>query len=334
MTTYARAHTNIALIKYWGKANKQLMLPATSSISLTLNDFYTDTAVTFDPELNQDQLTLNHQMQSPTAVSRFLDHVRHLAQIDTRARVTSLNHVPTAAGLASSASAFAALALAASRAAGLNLTPTALSRLARRGSGSATRSIFGGAVIWHRGSDDQSSFAEPLTIQPTLPLRMLVVTVSDQKKAVSSRTGMANTVATSPYYQAWVQSNEALIAPMITALAENDLTTIGALTELSSMRMHAAIMAEEPPFTYFLPETLRAWQLVQEQRALGIPAFATMDAGPNVKILTTAPYVDVLMTALQPVFGDRILSTRLGPDAQVITKEQFNDTESAITSQG
>ena len=171
MTTYARAHTNIALIKYWGKANKQLMLPATSSISLTLNDFYTDTAVTFDPELNQDQLTLNHQMQSPTAVSRFLDHVRHLAQIDTRARVTSLNHVPTAAGLASSASAFAALALAASRAAGLNLTPTALSRLARRGSGSATRSIFGGAVIWHRGSDDQSSFAEPLTIQPTLPLR-------------------------------------------------------------------------------------------------------------------------------------------------------------------
>lgn len=86
MTTYARAHTNIALIKYWGKANKQLMLPATSSISLTLNDFYTDTAVTFDPELNQDQLTLNHQMQSPTAVSRFLDHVRHLAQIDTRAR--------------------------------------------------------------------------------------------------------------------------------------------------------------------------------------------------------------------------------------------------------
>ena len=299
MTTYARAHTNIALIKYWGKANKQLMLPATSSISLTLNDFYTDTAVTFDPALDQDQFTLNHQMQSPTAVSRFLDHVRHLAQIDTRARVNSLNHVPTAAGLASSASAFAALALATSRAAGLNLTPTALSRLARRGSGS-----------------------------------MLVVTVSDQKKAVSSRTGMANTVATSPYYQAWVQSNEALISPMITALAENDLTTIGALTELSSMRMHAAIMAEEPPFTYFLPETLRAWQLVQEQRALGIPAFATMDAGPNVKILTTAPYVDVLMTALQPVFGDRILSTRLGPDAQVITKEQFNDTESAITSQG
>lgn len=123
MTTYARAHTNIALIKYWGKANKQLMLPATSSISLTLNDFYTDTAVTFDPALDQDQFTLNHQMQSPTAVSRFLDHVRHLAQIDTRARVNSLNHVPTAAGLASSASAFAALALATSRAAGLKFNP-------------------------------------------------------------------------------------------------------------------------------------------------------------------------------------------------------------------
>lgn len=334
MTIYARAHTNIALIKYWGKADKQLMLPATSSISLTLNDFYTDTAVTFDATLSEDQFILNDQPQSPIAVSRFLDHVRKLADIKARARVISLNHVPTAAGLASSASAFAALALAASRAAGLNLSPIDLSRLARRGSGSATRSIFGGAVIWHRGFDDASSFAEPLAIQPTLPLRMLVVTVSDQKKAVSSRTGMANTAATSPYYQAWVQANEALISPMITALAEDDFATIGALTELSSMRMHAAIMAEEPPFTYFLPETLRAWQLVQEQRRLGIPAFVTMDAGPNVKILTTAPYVDVLMTALRPAFGDRILSTQLGPDAQVITKEQFDDTESAFTSQG
>lgn len=145
---------------------------------------------------------------------------------------------------------------------------------------------------------------------------------------------MANTVATSPYYEAWVASNESLIEPMITALAEDDLALIGKLTELSSMRMHAAIMAEEPPFTYFLPETLRAWQLVQEQRALGIPAFATMDAGPNVKILTTEPYVDILLTALRPVFGDRILSTRLGPDASIITKEQFDDTKSAIASQG
>ena len=316
MTTYARAHTNIALIKYWGKANRKLMLPATSSISLTLNDFYTDTAVTFDPSLNDDRFMLNGEEQNPVAVSRFLDRVR------------------TAAGLASSASAFAALATAASRAAGLNLSPTELSRLARRGSGSATRSIFGGAVIWHRGHDDASSFAEPLAIQPSLPLRMLVVTVSAEKKAVSSRKGMANTVATSPYYDAWVASNESLIEPMITALAEDDLALIGKLTELSSMRMHAAIMAEEPPFTYFLPETLRAWQLVQEQRALGIPAFATMDAGPNVKILTTEPYVDILLTALRPVFGDRILSTRLGPDASIITKEQFDDTKSAIASQG
>ncbi|MEA0971991.1 diphosphomevalonate decarboxylase [Lacticaseibacillus paracasei] len=333
MTTYARAHTNIALIKYWGKANRKLMLPATSSISLTLNDFYTDTAVTFDPSLNNDRFMLNGEEQNPVAVSLFLDRVRHLGKISTYAQVTSLNHVPTAAGLASSASAFAALATAASRAAGLSLSPTELSRLARRGSGSATRSIFGGAVIWHRGHDDASSFAEPLAIQPSLPLRMLVVTVSAEKKAVSSRKGMANTVATSPYYDAWVASNESLIEPMITALAEDDLALIGKLTELSSMRMHAAIMAEEPPFTYFLPETLRAWQLVQEQRALGIPAFATMDAGPNVKILTTEPYVDILLTALRPVFGDRILSTRLGPDASIITKEQFDDTKSAIASQ-
>ncbi|EPC48698.1 mevalonate pyrophosphate decarboxylase, partial [Lacticaseibacillus paracasei subsp. paracasei Lpp123] len=97
MTTYARAHTNIALIKYWGKANRKLMLPATSSISLTLNDFYTDTAVTFDPSLNDDRFMLNGEEQNPVAVSRFLDRVRHLGKISTYAQVTSLNHVPTAA---------------------------------------------------------------------------------------------------------------------------------------------------------------------------------------------------------------------------------------------
>ncbi len=320
MTVTARAHTNIALIKYWGKRDATLILPYTSSVSLTLADFYTDTTVRFDATLNADTFTLDGQPQQTTKVSAFLDHVRHMADMTTKAVVTSTNHVPTAAGLASSASAYAALALAASRAAGLTLSEPALSRLARRGSGSATRSVYGGLAIWHRGTDDQSSFAEALPAT-TLPLRMLVVLVDKGPKPISSRNLMANTVATSPYYPAWVTHNEKAAQQMVTALAEDDFATIGHLTEQSSMQMHATILASDPAFTYWAPETLQAWALVRQLRANGVPAYATMDAGPNVKILTLAPYVAQVQAALRPDFAGRVLETAPGPGAQILAEE-------------
>ncbi|WP_125703433.1 diphosphomevalonate decarboxylase [Lacticaseibacillus daqingensis] len=316
MTT-ARAHTNIALIKYWGKRDAALMLPYTSSVSLTLADFYTDTTVVFDPALPADTFTLADQVRPTTKVTPFLDLVRAQAGLTTRARVRSVNHVPTAAGLASSASAYAALALAASRAAGLTLDAQALSRLARRGSGSATRSLFGGLSVWHRGHDDATSFAEALPAT-TLPLRMVVVLVNAGPKPVSSRALMANTVATSPYYPAWVTHNEAAAAAMIQALAANDFPAIGHLTEQSAMQMHAAIMAADPAFTYFEPETLTVWQTVQALRAQGVPAYATMDAGPNVKILTLAPHVDAVQAALLPRFAGRLMTTAPGPAAHIL----------------
>ncbi|MDQ8767307.1 diphosphomevalonate decarboxylase, partial [Streptococcus ruminantium] len=161
----ARAHTNIALIKYWGKRDKELFLPKNSSLSLTLAAFYTDTKVIFDTALTADEFYLNEKLQNEKEIfkiSRFLDLFREYIGERTFARVESLNFVPTAAGLASSASAFAALALATTTALGINLSPAQLSTFARKGSGSSTRSLFGGFVEWDMGTSSEDSMAHPI----------------------------------------------------------------------------------------------------------------------------------------------------------------------------
>ena len=189
----AKAHTNIALVKYWGKKDQDLIIPQTDSLSMTLNEFYTTTRVVFDPKLSADQIMVNDQPitgKGAERITNFLDLVRQMSDRQDFALVDSHNHVPTAAGLASSASAFAALAGAASKAAGLNLSRRDLSRLARRGSGSATRSIYGGLVEWHRGHDDATSYAEPIMEKLDFGLEMLAIMINTGRKKISSRHGM------------------------------------------------------------------------------------------------------------------------------------------------
>lgn len=204
----ARAHTNIALVKYWGKADEELIIPQNNSLSLTLDHFYTDTTVQFDPTLTADQFTLNGQAQETTQITKFLDIIRQMAASQLFARVESTNHVPTMAGLASSASAYAALALAGSKALGLDLSSKDLSRLARRGSGSACRSIYGGFVEWQKGDSDQTSYAVPLVENLDWDLKMIAIVVNDKQKKIASRAGMQNVVHTSPYYSAWVKRSK------------------------------------------------------------------------------------------------------------------------------
>ena len=185
----ARAHTNIALVKYWGKEDEELIIPQNNSLSLTLDHFYTDTTVQFDPDLTADQFTLNGQAQETTKITKFLDIIRQMASSQLFARVESTNHVPTMAGLASSASAYAALALAGSKALGLDLSSKDLSRLARRGSGSACRSIYGGFVEWQKGDSDQTSYAVPLVENLDWDLKMIAIVVNDKQKKIASRAG-------------------------------------------------------------------------------------------------------------------------------------------------
>ncbi|WP_295728146.1 diphosphomevalonate decarboxylase [uncultured Limosilactobacillus sp.] len=322
MKASARAHTNIALVKYWGKKDQQLIIPQTDSLSLTLDKFYTDTTVEFNNHLKQDQLIIDGQpiaTNKLSKVTRVLDQVRSLSQHPQFAKINSYNHVPMAAGLASSASAFAALALAASSAAGLHLSPRELSRLARRGSGSATRSIFGGLVQWHAGSDDASSYAEPIIEHVNFGIEMLAILIDTKQKKVPSRGGMQLSVTTSPFYPAWTKIVAQDMIAMKTAIQHHDIQQIGHIAEENAMRMHALTLSADPAFTYFNGGTIKAINLIKGLREQGLNCYYTMDAGPNVKVIYDRQDRQRIINQLAPVFGqDHLIVAQPGPGAHLI----------------
>ncbi|HEY9724236.1 MAG TPA: diphosphomevalonate decarboxylase [Oscillatoriaceae cyanobacterium] len=324
MRATARAHANIALVKYWGKRDEALHLPMNGSLSLTLDALYTTTKVTFEPALSEDRFVLDGQPAREAdraKVSAFLDRVRALANTRVRATVESANHVPTAAGLASSASAFAALAAASTRALGLSLDDEALSRLARVGSGSACRSIYGGFAEWRRGAraDGLDSFAVPLASAEHWDLRMVVAVLEAGPKAVSSREGMRRTVASSVFYPGWLAGVEADLADARAAIAARDLDALGRVAEANALKMHATTLGATPPFTYWRGQTLVLLQAVAELRARGVGAYATIDAGPNVKVLCAPADLPTVQAALAAVSGvERLIVCAPGPGVTLL----------------
>ena len=317
MKATARAHTNIALVKYWGKRDQQLILPQTDSLSLTLDPFYTDTTVEIDPTLAADQLTIDGNQVDPSKmgkVERVMDTIRSWSQQNQFARISSINHVPMSAGLASSASAFAALAAAGAKAYGLQLARRDLSRLARRGSGSATRSIFGGLVQWHRGHDDQSSYAEPIMEKLDFGLEMIAILVDTSAKKVSSRGGMQLTVQTSPFYSAWKEVVQTDMSNMLAAIKDKNINAIGHIAQENALRMHALTLSADPGFTYFDGDTIKAMHLIDDLQAAGINCYYTMDAGPNVKVLYDRRDRSLILQRLGDVFNpDRLVVASAGP---------------------
>jgi diphosphomevalonate decarboxylase len=319
----AVAGTNIALVKYWGKRDAALNLPATGSLSLTLDGLGTRTTVCFDDGA-ADRLILDGSVAAPPDVARtsaFLDRVRARAGITTRALVTSANSVPTAAGLASSASGFAALALAASRAAELSLTPTELSALARLGSGSAARSIFGGFAEMSRGerADGTDAVAQPLSAGEGWDVRLVIAITATGKKPMGSTAAMEHTARTSPFHAAWVAGADADLTEARRAIAARDLPALGRIAERSALRMHASAMAAEPPILYWNPATLAALNCVRELREAGTPAFFTIDAGPHVKVLCEAPDAPAVVAALAAAPGVlRTIVAAPGAGARVV----------------
>jgi diphosphomevalonate decarboxylase len=280
----ARACANIALVKYWGKREARLNLPTAGSLSLTLARLRTETRVLV-VDAEQDQLRLNGapaDARAAARVSRFVDLVREMTGRSERVAVESTNHFPTASGLASSASAFAALAAASCRAFGLRLAPSALSALARRGSGSAARSVFGGFVRMNPGRalDGSDAFAEP--IESRLSLSAVVATVTAGPKEVGSTDGMEHTRATSPYDAAWFGLVPEDLAACEAALAAGDFDRVAAVAEGNCLAMHANAMAARPGLLYWQPATLALVHRVRALRAEGVPVFFTIDAGPHV----------------------------------------------------
>ncbi len=326
----ARAGTNIALVKYWGKRDVALNLPAAGSLSLTLADFGCETTVRFAPDAadadGSDRIRLAGAPADPrfaTRVRRFLDLVRARADIRWPADVATSNSVPTASGLASSASGFAALALAASRAAGLRLAPAELSELARRGSGSAARSIFGGFVEMAAGRlpDGSDAVARALLDEKAWDVRLCVAITAEGEKPIGSTAAMVRTAQTSPYYQGWLASVPADLDEARAAVAARDLAALGAVAERSALRMHACALAADPHILYWTPGTLAAMATVEGLRANGTAAFFTIDAGPHVKVLCAtadAPRVQAALAATPGVM--RILVLAPGQGALILNE--------------
>lgn len=303
----ARAHTNIALIKYWGKANEDLIIPMNNSLSVTLDKFYTETKVTFSPEYTKDTLILNGQEvneEQAKKIYKFMDIVRERVNTSLHAYIDSVNYVPTAAGLASSASAYAALAAACNEALDLNMSDKDLSRLARRGSGSASRSIFGGFAEWEKGYDDETSYAHSIDAQNWEDdLSMIFVVINNQSKKVSSRSGMSHTRDTSRFYQYWLDHVDEDIASVKQAIKQKDFKHLGEVIEENGLRMHATNLGAQPPFSYLVPESYEVMEIVHQCRKAGFPCYFTMDAGPNVKILVEKKNQQFILDALLKSFN-------------------------------
>lgn len=318
----ARANANVALVKYWGKRDPVRNLPATGSISLTLDGLTVEADVAFGAGDRDDLLVDDGP---PTAaesarMTAFLDLVRAETGRRGGATVRTRSTVPRGAGLASSAAAFAALALAATRAAGAELPPAALSAIARRGSGSAARSIFGGFVEWERGeaADGSDSVARPLADAGAWDVRVVVAIVSTAPKAVSSRDGMTRAVR-SPFYPAWLDTTPRDLAVARAAIAARDLEALGEVTEHSALKMHAIGLGARPPLLYWRGATVECLHAVWALRAAGVPAWVTIDAGPQVKVLTSAEAAPRVAEALGATPGvERVLTCAPGEGAEVI----------------
>lgn len=303
----AFAPANIALCKYWGKRNDELNLPVTSSLSVSLGRLGTTTRLSLRE--NPDEILLGGRPLAPdTPFARrlraFLDLFR--TSEGPFFRVQTVNTVPTGAGLASSASGFAALTLALNQLMQWGLEPRALSMLARLGSGSAARSLYPGFVLWNAGHRDDGldSYAEPLEVDWP-EFRIATVTLSAREKPLGSRPAMHRTRETSILYQRWPAQVERDLFLIREALTERDFESLGTAAEANALAMHATMIASWPPVLYWLPETVEVLHRIWSARGDGLPVYLTMDAGPNVKLLFTGEHEAAVR--------------RLVPDLEVIT---------------
>jgi diphosphomevalonate decarboxylase len=249
-----------------------------------------------------------------------LDLLRRRAGVSAGADVVSRNNFPTGAGLASSASGFAALAAAAARALDLDLTPRDLSIVARRGSGSAARSIFGGFVEMHAGgaADGEDSYAEPLLEPRAWPLAVLIAVTDRREKAVGSRAGMELSAASSPYYRAWIESSAEDLEAARIAIRRRDFEQLAEVAEHSCLKMHAAAMSSRPGLVYWNAATLACLHAVRAARSGGLAVFFTIDAGPQLKAVCETAAQEQVERILRAVPGvEEVLATGLGPGVEV-----------------
>jgi diphosphomevalonate decarboxylase len=323
----AQANANIAFIKYWGNRDDNLRLPANASISMNLDGLFAKTTVFWDERLKNDQLILNGSEQTGNALQRVSDHLTALRQrlnITGYAAVESVNNFPTGAGIASSAAAFAALTVAAVKAAGIDLTERELSTLARLGSGSASRSIPTGFVQWYAADTHEDSFAESVASPDYWDIVDIIAVVNSQHKAVESREGHQS-ANTSDLQNCRVAGADKRLEICKRALKGQDFAAFAEVVEQDSNLMHAVMMTSRPPLFYWLPMSLAIMEQVRRWRADGLQVCYTLDAGPNVHCICVRKDAEQVKTGLQSMSGIvNILTARPGGPAILLPSEQLN----------
>lgn len=322
LSVCAVAHPNIAFIKYWGNRDNRLRLPVNGSISMNLWALATKTTVTFSSSCVRDTLTVNGSAASEAAserVSEVLDEVRRLSGRSDYASVVSETNFPLGVGIASSAAAFSALAMAAAGAAGLSLRVPGLSRLARLGSGSACRSVPGGFCEWELGEGDEDSVARSIAPAEYWDLADVIAVFSTKHKKVGSSAGHPN-AATSPYQSVRVADAPRRLEACREAILARDFERLALISEEDSNMMHCVMMTQRPPLFYWEPGSLALMKAVAAWRAEGLPVFYTLDAGPNVHVICEAdalPEVEARVREFPEV--QDVITSGVGGPAHVVS---------------
>ena len=315
MQATAVAQPNIALIKYWGKRDLSCNLPAVGSISITLRELFTRMEVRFDDALDRDALTVNGTPDENMLprLSACLDRVA--GQGRAHARIHSSCNFPIAAGLASSASSFAALTVAAAAATGSAADTLRLARLAGQASGSAARSLFGGFVELSNSGDDID--VHELCAADAWPLKVVVAITATGPKAVGSTEAMEISRKTSPFYSKWVSQQEQDLAIARAAIAERDFEKLAAIAEHNCLKMHSVMWASRPPMMYWNAATMRCLQTVRKLQGEGVGVFFTIDAGPQVKAVCLPESQSRVEDAMRATEGVRdVMTSGLGAGAR------------------
>jgi diphosphomevalonate decarboxylase len=324
VTVVARAHPSLALVKYWGKTDGGTNLPATPNLAVSLAAFSSVTRVRFS-DTGEDRIIVDGEQQPPDRFRSVLGTIRTRAGrdpagTDGRLTIDSTNDFPTAAGLASSSSGLAALTIALDALFATHLDQRELSAIARQGSGSAARAVYGGFTVWRAGSEN----AEQLAPESHWPdLRVLIVVVRSGRKSVSSRDGMDRSRETSPFYDAWVASSPRLFERARDAVLDRKLADLGPAMRQSYLRMFSTMFSSDPPLIYWVPETLQIIRTCESLRADGLDVWETMDAGPQVKLIVDRRAVEPVTAAvLDAVPGARVIESAVGADPSVAVGEE------------
>lgn len=322
----AWAPVNVALVKYWGKRDEKLRLPANSSLSICLQYLGTKTTVEFKPKLQKDSVILDGKVLGKREYSRVVEHlnrVRLLAGSKLKAKVVSENNFSKSVGLSSSASGFAALSLAASEAVGLKLSSKDLSRLARLGSGSACRSIGDGWVEWRAGDSDKNSFGETLFSQSHWDVRVLVVLLSQKEKKVSTTDGH-KLAPTSLFYKKRLEFVEKTLISIKGVVGERNFSRFGELVEDEALNMHAIMLTSKPNLIYWLPETVRVMRAVREWRNEGLKSYFTVNTGQNVFVFCMPKDEGEIVEKLKGLEGViEVRRDQVGRGARLVKKHLF-----------